>query len=82
MKETLHEVMKTLDENVTFHDFRVVQGTQQINLIFDIVVPFTYKDEQVKKLKQAIKKEMKEVDPRYHCVITIDKSYIAGGHMA
>lgn len=76
MKETLHEVMKTLDENVTFHDFRVVQGTQQINLIFDIVVPFTYKDEQVKKLKQAIKKKMKEVDPRYHCVITIDKSYI------
>lgn len=76
MKEKLHEVMKSLDENVTFHDFRVVQGNQRINLIFDIVVPFTYKDEHVKELKQAIKKEMKEVDARNHCIITIDNSYI------
>lgn len=76
MKEKLQEVIGTLDDKVTFHDFRVVQGTQQINLIFDIVVPFTYKEEEIKVLKRTIKSEMKKVDERYHCVITVDNSFI------
>lgn len=31
-----------MDPKLSIHDFRMVPGTDQINLIFDLVVPFEY----------------------------------------
>ena len=39
IKEKLGRVLHALDDRLTFHDFRVVFGKEQINLIFDLVVP-------------------------------------------
>ena len=36
------DVIKKLDERSSVHDFRVVKGEYQINLIFDLVIPFSY----------------------------------------
>ena len=58
------------------HDFRLVHGEQQINLIFDILVPFSYDLEQQKYIRKNIAMEMKRLNPCYECVITVDTSYL------
>lgn len=79
VKEELEQVVRAYDEKVSFHDFRVVWGEQQINLIFDILVPFVYDKESQMMLKKYIAVEMKKRNERYHCVITVDKSYVGEG---
>lgn len=75
-KKHLEDTLHILDEEITFHDFRMVRGEKQINLIFDIVVPHSYSEEQISERLNAIKKGVKTFDPRYECVITVDKSFI------
>lgn len=75
-KKHLEDTLHILDEEITFHDFRMVRGEKQINLIFDIVVPHSYSEEQIGERLNAIKKGVKTFDPRYECVITVDKSFI------
>lgn len=76
VKEQLAQTLKEYDDQVTFHDFRMVWGEKQINLIFDILVPFSYDQEAQRKVQVYIKAAMKQADARYACVITVDKSYI------
>ena len=61
----------------SFHDFRVVFGQEQINLIFDLVVPYSYTEQEEDRLVQQVTALMQEVDSRYQCVITVDRSYLA-----
>ena len=79
IKEKLGRVLSALDEQLTFHDFRVVFGKEQINLIFDLVVPFTYSEKEKTRLSQQVMALMQEVDSRYQCVITMDRSFVADG---
>ena len=79
IKEKLGRVLSALDEQLTFHDFRVVFGKEQINLIFDLVVPFTYSEKEETRLSQQVMALMQEVDSRYQCGITMDRSFVADG---
>ena len=69
--------MRELDEACSIHDFRVVNGVGQINLIFDMVVPFGYREEQQEQLKQRLMERLQALDRRYQCVITMEHSYKA-----
>lgn len=76
VRNSLERILKEIDPQVTFHDFRLVHGEQQINLIFDILVPFSYDLEKQKHIRKNIAMEMKRLNPRYECVITVDTSYL------
>ena len=69
----LNDYLKGRDEGLMLHDLRRVPGAQQINLVFDVVVPAGYKD--VKTLEQDICAEAKRIDPCYNCVIHFDVDY-------
>ena len=69
--------VKELEEKATIHDFRVVNGETQINLIFDLVLPHHYKPNEEEELMLELLERIKEIDERYQCVITIENSYIA-----
>lgn len=75
-KKHVEDTLQILDEEITFHDFRMVSGENQINLIFDIVVPHSYSEELIRERLERIEKRVKCFDPRYECVITVDKSFI------
>lgn len=70
-------VLKELDERLTLHDFRMVDGEKQINLIFDVVVPFAYQGAELKQLKENITERVRILDSRYQCVMTMEKGYVA-----
>ena len=78
IKSKLERIVHALDANLSFHDFRVVNGEQQVNLIFDLVVPREYSQEDADKVLHQVMALMQEQDPRYQCVITLDHSFIAG----
>lgn len=75
-KNQVQQVLAGIDERITFHDFRMVNGENQINLIFDVVMPYSYSGDRQNELLSTIINKVKEVDPRYECVITVDKSFV------
>ena len=76
-KEMVLRIVKNLEEKATIHDFRIVSGELQINLIFDLVIPYTYSKEEEQKLLSRVIEEIRTQDSRYQCIITLDKSFVA-----
>lgn len=72
LREQVDAVLRAIDENLSMHDFRVVDGARQINLIFDVVVPFSYDNNAKRDLMMTIRDKLKEIDYRYNPVVTFD----------
>lgn len=70
----LMETVKKINPMLSVHDLRIVQGPTHTNMIFDCVVPYDVKMSHA-EIKDRIKEAVKEKDPKYFCVITIDLSY-------
>lgn len=75
MKEAVEVVIRGLDSRLSLHDFRVVEKRNKIHLMFDLAVPREYTQQMRNALKQEVYKKMKEQDPRYFCVITVESTY-------
>ena len=76
-RDRVTHIIRSLDEKASIHDFRVVNGEFQINLIFDLVIPHAYTIEDEQRLLKKIVDEVRKHDTRYNCVITLENSYIA-----
>lgn len=77
IKKKVHHIIEAIDDKISFHDFRMVNGEKQINLIFDIVIPYSYSNEDKKETLSRIRSMIKQIDARYECVITVDHSFVA-----
>lgn len=77
VKTEVEDVVQNIDERLTIHDFRLVKGKKQINLIFDMVVPHEYTQDKEDEVRLQVLEDMQKTDARYQCVITIDKSFVA-----
>lgn len=77
VKAQVTEVLQKIDSRLSLHDFRMVDGEQQINLIFDVVVPYSYKDDDFDELRETITGNIRALDSRYHCVLILEKSFVA-----
>ncbi|MGI6031158.1 MAG: cation diffusion facilitator family transporter [Eubacteriales bacterium] len=75
LRRQLNLIVSRIDTEMSIHDFRMVQGHTHTNLIFDVLVPHTYREKN-STLKKAIDAEVKRLDPNYFTVITFDRSYI------
>ena len=76
MRQDVEETLAQLDEKCSIHDFRVVNGNSQVNLIFDMVIPFDYTEERKNELQKKLTARLRERDCRYNCVIMMEHSYI------
>ena len=79
MRRWLSEAVKEIDGALTIHDLRMVPGPTHTNLIFDCVVPAGFAMSEL-DVKQAIKHLVRQKDPRYFCVITVECGYAALPH--
>ena len=70
------KILKSVDEKLTMHDFRVVKGETHTNLIFDVVMPVDY-EMKSRELAELIEKEIKKENETYFAVVTIDKNYVS-----
>lgn len=75
LKEYTREVIEGIDSELTFHDFRIVEGTTHTNVIFDLVVPRKYgkgKDE----LNAEITNKIREKYDYCFTVINVEHSFV------
>ncbi len=73
-KQMIASTAKQIDEKITIHDFRMVKGVNNNNLIFDIVLPMEFKlsdADIIEKLKDLVK----EQDTTCNLVINVDRNY-------
>ena len=68
-------IVNQFDE-LSYHDLRITRGENNINIIFDLVVPFSYNNEQLKEIVSTIKTKAKEANNKYSLVIKIDRPYV------
>lgn len=73
MRGLVKDVLKTQDERITIHDFRMVRGKNNTNLIFDVVLPAELMAKKV-EIKRCLDEELARQEHRYHTVITFDMS--------
>ncbi len=74
--DTIKNVLNQYDEDLDTHDHRLVDGKNNINFIFDLVIPYNFSKEKETKLIRDIKNSVMNLDKRYKCIINIEKSFI------
>lgn len=75
LKQMAVGIVKSIDENLTLHDFRIVAGPTHTNLVFDVVTPAGFKMED-SKLTGLIQEKVTENDPTCFTVIKVDRAYV------
>lgn len=71
-RELVRETLVGLDGRLSMHDFRMVKGKKQINLIFDVIIPFEYTKAQRDSLRAELTDRIRRVDARYNLVMTLE----------
>ncbi len=71
-RKQLEQVINSIDPRLSTHDFRITHVHQHINLIFDLSVPFEFTAQQRMRTVRHISIEMRDINPKYRCVIRID----------
>lgn len=75
MKRLTTLIVKSVDESLTIHDFRMVFGQTHINLIFDCVVPFELKMTEA-EVKKAIEDKVRSLPGNLFAVVEIDRPMV------
>lgn len=75
MKRLSELVVKSIDESLSIHDFRMVTGKMHTTLIFDVVMPF-----EIGKSEAELKKEIEDkfiaLPGNLSAVIVVDRPFI------
>ena len=75
-RELVLGIVKSIGD-YSIHDFRMTDGENRVNLIFDLVVPCSMTKKERDELISLIRAALKEVDEKYAAVIQIDNDYTA-----
>lgn len=76
LRSLTNNIIKSINGNLSMHDFRVVKGETHTNLIFDVVIPVDF-EIKANDLGYEIEKLIKEENETYFSVITIDRNYVS-----
>lgn len=74
LKDMTIKIVKEISDEMSIHDFRVVDGPTHTNLIFDLIAPhkFHMSNEEIRK---TIEDKLSKIDERYFVVITIEHAF-------
>ena len=76
-KQECMQILKGINENLNFHDFRVVVGKTRTNVLFDVVVPF-YLDLTLKDITDELKNRFTgDNGMEYNFIVDIDRDYVS-----
>lgn len=72
--EIVSAISQEYSHPASMHDFRIVKGVTHTNVLFDVSITneFSLKNEE---LCSELSKRIKEINPLYHLVLTIDRDY-------
>lgn len=75
MREIVENIVKEINEEFSIHDFRMTDGGERINFIFDLVVTDNkkHKEEEIEKM---VKEKIHSLSKNYYAVIKVEHSFI------
>lgn len=75
MKKTTEEIVKSINQEFSIHDFRMTDGGERINLIFDLVLP---REGEFNKgqIRKEVQEKIHKINNKYYAVITVEHSYV------
>ncbi len=73
-KAVVKDIISSMNQGFSIHDFRMVSCENHKNLIFDITVPYECKISN-DKIQHFIDKKLEEYDGKYYTIITFDREY-------
>ena len=74
-KRIMADIINDYDADFSFHDFRVVEGNENTNFVFDLVIPHKYKKGNsliLKELQEAVHR----LYPNISLVMTIEHGFV------
>ena len=72
LKERVSDLLRDRDHRLSLHDFRMVQGKQHMNLVFDVALPTDLKGQE-DAIQQTLENSLNADGERiYHVKITFD----------
>lgn len=74
-KSIVMSTIGKIDSSLTIHDFRIVPGVTHTNVLFDLVVPHEYNEDE-KSISQKVSNEVAKIDPHYILVIHVDRPFV------
>ncbi|MBQ4572169.1 MAG: cation transporter [Clostridia bacterium] len=74
LKDMTKSIVQEISNEMSIHDFRVVDGPTHTNLIFDLIVPHKYHLSN-NQIIQIIEDKLSKIDERYFVVITIEHAF-------
>ncbi len=76
IKHTVYRVFKEHNCPWSIHDLRMTDGESNINIIFDMVVSYEATNEDIRRMTELVKNEIKGIDERFSVVIQIDRAFV------
>lgn len=71
MRRTVGDIVHALDPAFSIHDFRIVRGSSQSKLVFDLAVPYSM-IEKKKEIKERIDAALNQKGEKYITIIRFD----------
>lgn len=75
LKKMVLEIVNSINSEISIHDFRVVDGPMHTNLIFDVVIPYGFK-EKSNELISEIRFKISEINSSYFAIIKVEHSFV------
>lgn len=75
-KKMVKEIVAVLDSDASIHDFRMVNGEEHINLVFDMVLPYSYQKDKGEEFKGKVYELVRQRNEKLNCIATVEYSYI------
>jgi len=76
IKNVVNSIFEKENLSWSIHDLRMTDGENNINIIFDMVVPFEAKEEDISTIKKTVTDAIKQQDARHSVVIQIDRDFV------
>jgi len=74
MKRLTELIVKSVDESLKIHDFRMVVGPSHTNLIFDVLLPYEVKMTE-EETREQIEAKVRDLPGNHFAVIGIDRPF-------
>ena len=75
MRRLTELVVKSVDESLTMHDFRMIKGPTHTNLIFDVVMPYELEMNE-DEVREQITMKIIELPGNHYAVVDIDRPMV------
>ena len=74
-REAVRRILEEMNPDWNFHDFRMVKGQKNSNLIFDLVIPADQL-KNAQKIETQIAEKIQSEYPQYSAVIKVEQSFV------